>query len=431
MLRLFAFDLDQTLLVEGSIKGRNRNCLRALQNAGKTIALVTGRVLRSPQFLAAQAGLRAYCIGSNGAVVATPDGKVLYKEAIPTQTAVQLIQIGIRHRVGVWRCAGFRTAERRRILVMTQETRKDQKRVDILIIGAGPAGLSAALYAARSGKSVVVLEKETIGGQMMVTAVVENMPGGDNDPSVLASRMKEQAQHFGAQFLRGEVIRVTLEGLPKCVETEETIWEAGAVILATGANPRKLGLDNEDAYIGRGLGYCATCDGPFFAGLPIYVVGGGDAAFDESLYLSTLSDTVTILYRGPVPRATKLLQERAKASGKVQVVLNTEVVRLGGDPMLSSFVMKNNVTGEEKTIEGDFGLFIYIGMIPNTSLYKEQILLDDAGYIVAGEDTKTNLQGVFAAGDVRTKTVRQIVGALSDGATAAIEAGRYLDQQNK
>ena len=314
---------------------------------------------------------------------------------------------------------------------MTQETRKDQKRVDILIIGAGPAGLSAALYAARSGKSVVVLEKETIGGQMMVTAVVENMPGGDNDPSVLASRMKEQAQHFGAQFLRGEVIRVTLEGLPKCVETEETIWEAGAVILATGANPRKLGLDNEDAYIGRGLGYCATCDGPFFAGLPIYVVGGGDAAFDESLYLSTLSDTVTILYRGPVPRATKLLQERAKASGKVQVVLNTEVVRLGGDPMLSSFVMKNNVTGEEKTIEGDFGLFIYIGMIPNTSLYKEQILLDDAGYIVAGEDTKTNLQGVFAAGDVRTKSVRQIVGALSDGAIAAIEAGRYLDQQNK
>lgn len=312
---------------------------------------------------------------------------------------------------------------------MIEGQNKDRKSVDILVIGGGPAGLSAALYAARSGKKVVVLEKETIGGQMMVTAVIENMPGGDSDPSVLADRMKEQAEHFGAQFLRGEVLRVSLDTTPKCIETEENVWEAGAVILATGANPRTLGLPGEDAYVGRGLGYCATCDGPFFAGLPIYVVGGGDAAFDEGLYLSTLSDNVTILYRGHTPRATKLLQERAKASGKIHVVLNTEVVRLDGDPMLSSFVMRNNVTGKEETVEGDFGLFIYIGMLPNTALYQGQITLDDAGYIVAGEDTKTNVEGVFAAGDVRTKTVRQIVGALSDGATAAIEAGRYLDQK--
>lgn len=312
---------------------------------------------------------------------------------------------------------------------MSEGLNKDRKSVDILVIGGGPAGLSAALYAARSGKKVVVLEKETIGGQMMVTAVIENMPGGDSDPSLLADRMKEQAEHFGAQFLRGEVTSVALDSTPKRVETEENVWEAGAVILATGANPRTLGLPGEDAYVGRGLGYCATCDGPFFAGLPIYVVGGGDAAFDEGLYLSTLSDNVTILYRGHTPRATKLLQERAQASGKIHVVLNTEVVRLGGDPMLSSFVMRNNVTGKEETVEGDFGLFIYIGMIPNTSLYQGQVTLDDAGYIVAGEDTKTNVEGVFAAGDVRTKTVRQIVGALSDGATAAIEAGRYLDQK--
>lgn len=312
---------------------------------------------------------------------------------------------------------------------MTEKRDKANKRVDILIIGGGPAGLSAALYAARSGKSVVVLEKETIGGQMMSTATIENVPGGDSDPSVLATRMQEQAERFGALFARGEVIRVCLDTTPKRIETEDTIWDAGAVILATGANPRKLGLDGEDAYVGRGLGYCATCDGPFFTGLPIYVVGGGDAAFDESLYLATLSDNVTILYRGHTPRAAKLLQERAQASGKIHVVLNTEVVRLGGDPMLTSFVMRNNVTGKEETVEGDFGLFIYIGMIPNTALFRGQVKLDDGGYIVAGEDTTTDVEGVFAAGDVRTKTVRQIVGALSDGATAAIHAGRYLDQK--
>ena len=266
---------------------------------------------------------------------------------------------------------------------------------DIVIIGGGPAGLSAALYAARSKKSVLVLEKETIGGQMMVTAVIENMPGGDNDPSVLAERMKEQAEHFGAVFRSAEVTAVDLAESPKRITLDEEVLEADAVILATGANPRKLGLENEEQYSGRGLGYCATCDGPFFAGLPIYVVGGGDAA---------------------------------KESGKIKVVLHTDVIALGGDTMLTSFVMRNNVTGEEKTVEGDFGLFIYIGMVPNTKLFADQIRVNEAGYIEAGEDTLTNLEGVYAAGDVRAKGVRQIVGALSDGATAAIAAGKYLDQ---
>lgn len=302
---------------------------------------------------------------------------------------------------------------------------------DIVIIGGGPAGLSAALYAARSKKSVLVLEKETIGGQMMVTAVIENMPGGDNDPLVLAERMKEQAEHFGAVFRSAEVTAVDLAASPKRITLDEEVLEADAVILATGANPRKLGLENEEQYTGRGLGYCATCDGPFFAGLPIYVVGGGDAAFDESLYLATLSDHVTILYRGETPRATKLLQQRAKESGKIKVVLHTDVIALGGDTMLTSFVMRNNVTGEEKTVEGDFGLFIYIGMVPNTKLFADQIRVNQAGYIEAGEDTLTNLEGVYAAGDVRAKGVRQIVGALSDGATAAIAAGKYLDQLHR
>ncbi len=298
---------------------------------------------------------------------------------------------------------------------------------DTIIVGAGPAGLTAALYAARSKRSTLVLEKETVGGQMMITARIENMPGADSDPYAISSRMRQQAEEFGAEFRRAEVVALDLRSHPKKVITAGETFETKTVIFATGANPRPLGLEREQEMTGRGVTYCATCDGPFFAGLPVYVVGGGDAAFDESLYLANVASHVTILYRGDTPRAEKLLQERVRQNEKIDLVLNTEVIRLDGDQMLRSFVMKNKKTGEEQTVTGDFGLFIYVGMAPNTALLHGVVELDDHGYIVAGEDTETAIPGVYAAGDVRAKEVRQIVTALADGATAAIHAGKYVD----
>ncbi|MDD7592851.1 MAG: FAD-dependent oxidoreductase [Peptoniphilaceae bacterium] len=306
----------------------------------------------------------------------------------------------------------------------------DTQVVDIVVIGAGPAGLSAALYAARSHQKVVVLEKDVLGGQMMITAQIENVPGSiDNDPFALTDRMVQQAKQFGAEFRYEEVTSVSIDGPFKTVTTTQNEWQAKAVILATGANPRRLGLQGEEKWTGRGLTYCATCDGPFFQGLPIYVVGGGDAAFDESLYLHTLSDDVTILYRGAKPRAAVVLQERAREAG-IKVVLNTEVVSLEGENDLDAIVLRDNVTGEEKRIKGNFGLFIYVGMEPNTGLVKGQLALSPEGYVEAAETTETSVAGVYAAGDVRYKDVRQIVTALSDGASAAIHAVKYIEQQD-
>lgn len=300
--------------------------------------------------------------------------------------------------------------------------------LDLVVIGGGPAGLSAALYAARNRKKVLVLERELIGGQMMITASIENMPGSvAEDPFTLTEKMRKQAVEFGAAFKMSEVKSVDLKAEPKRLDTGEGTILAHTVIIATGANPRKLGLENEEKYTGRGVSYCATCDGPFYADMPIYIVGGGDAAFDESIYLTSVSKDITILYRSHTPRATKVLQKRAEDLG-IKVLLNTEVVRLSGDENLHAFVMRNKETGEEKTVEGQFGLFIYIGMEPNTSLVEGQLVLSSTGYIDAGEDTKTEIPGVYAAGDVRGKEVRQIVTALADGATAAIHASKYVDQ---
>lgn len=304
------------------------------------------------------------------------------------------------------------------------------ERIDIVVIGGGPAGLSAALYAARSHQNVVVLEKDALGGQMMITATIENVPGSiDDDPFAMTERMVAQAKKFGAVFRTEEVESLDLLSDPKVIKTDERVYEAKAVIIATGANPRRLGLAGEDLWAGRGVSYCATCDGPFFQGLPIYVVGGGDAAFDESLYLKTLTDDVTILYRGPKPRAAEVLQARAKEVG-IEVRLNTEVVALHGEKGLESFVMRNSATGEEETVSGNFGLFIYVGMVPNTGLVRDQLTLSPEGYITASETTETSVPGVYAAGDVRFKNVRQIVTALSDGATAAIHASKYVEQCN-
>ncbi|MCI6660605.1 MAG: FAD-dependent oxidoreductase [Peptoniphilaceae bacterium] len=299
---------------------------------------------------------------------------------------------------------------------------------DIIIVGGGPAGLSAALYAARANKKTLVIEREMIGGQIAQSANVENYPGGPEDasPLTLTARMKKQAEEFGAEFVLDEITALKLDGDPKIAVGNDASYEARALILATGAHPRKLGLPNEASLAGRGVGYCATCDGPFYQGLPVYVNGGGDSAFDEALYLATLASHVTIIYRGDTPRAAHLLQERVVEASNMDVMLNTTIESLHGENMLTSMQLKNQKTGEVQEITGDFGLFIYIGMVPNTQLVEGKLNLDH-GYVDADESTVTNIPGVYAAGDVRRKAVRQVATAVADGAVAAIAAGKYID----
>lgn len=299
---------------------------------------------------------------------------------------------------------------------------------DIIIVGGGPAGLSAALYAARANKKTLVIEREMIGGQIAQSANVENYPGGPEDasPLTLTARMKKQAEEFGAEFVLDEITALKLDGDPKIAVGNDASYEARALILATGAHPRKLGLPNEASLAGRGVGYCATCDGPFYQGLPVYVNGGGDSAFDEALYLATLASHVTIIYRGDTPRAAHLLQERVAEASNMDVMLNTTIESLHGENMLTSMQLKNQKTGEVQEITGDFGLFIYIGMVPDTQLVEGKLNLDH-GYVDADESTATNIPGVYAAGDVRRKAVRQVATAVADGAVAAIAAGKYID----
>lgn len=301
---------------------------------------------------------------------------------------------------------------------------------DVVIVGAGPAGLSAALYAARAGKKTLLLENKIIGGQITQTETIANYPGSIEDESgfAIAERMKVQAKDFGAEIRQTDVKGLILSGETKRIETAEDVVESKSLILAMGTEPRKLGLDNEDQYVGKGLGYCATCDGAFYSGLPVYVVGGGDAAFDEGLYLSNIVEKVYILYRGDKPRAAQSLQDRAAKKDNIEVILNTNVTELGGDKLLQKMTIENSKTGEKKEITGDFGLFIFIGQIPMSKAVEGQVDLE-RGYVVADESTETSVEGVYVAGDLRTKTLRQVVTAVSDGAVAGIAASKYVDEK--
>lgn len=304
---------------------------------------------------------------------------------------------------------------------------------DIVIIGAGPAGLTAGLYAARAGMKTLIVEKDVVGGQIALTLNVDNYPGVDKTPSGpdITSVMLNQAIEFGAEKLSAEVKELDLSSEIKKIKTEKEIIEARSVILAMGANPRKLGIPGEAEFTGKGVAYCATCDGPFYSGLEVYVIGGGDAALEEAIFLTKFARKVTIIYRGPKMRAAKSIQDKVFAHDKIEVILNSEIKEIEGDGGVTKMKMINNQTGETTYIEptggdSDFGVFIFVGYVPNTSLVEDQLDLEQ-GYIFADEDMKTSIDGVFAAGDVRKKTVRQIVTATSDGAIAAINASKYIE----
>lgn len=299
---------------------------------------------------------------------------------------------------------------------------------DVLIIGGGPAGLTAAIYASRAGKKTAVFEGNIIGGQITQTGEVENYPGFIDDVSGIniAEKMEEQAKKFGSELISENVNSVDLNGEWKIVKTDKNEYESRAIILAMGANPRKLGLDREEEFTGRGIAYCATCDGAFFSGLPVFVVGGGDSAFDEGLFLSAMVERVIILYRGDKPRASKILQDRVAKKENMEIRLNTNIIKLSGDSVLNGITIENSKTGEREEISGDFGVFIFVGEVPNSKLVEGQVDLD-RGYIVADETTKTSVEGVYAAGDIRTKEVRQVITSAADGAVAALNAVKYID----
>lgn len=297
---------------------------------------------------------------------------------------------------------------------------------DMLIIGGGPGGYTAALYAARAGLSVLVLEKLSAGGQMALTSQIDNYPGFPEgiDGFELGERMQQQAERFGAETEYAQVDAVDLKADPKVVDSSEGRFLAKTVVIATGANARKLGLDKEDALVGRGVAYCAACDGMAFKGKDVVVVGGGDSAVADALLLSRVAKHVTLIHRRDTLRATKIYHESLKNTPNITLCMNARVTELLADKKLSGIRVQDIPSGESRDLDVD-GLFISVGRDPNTALFADQLALEN-GYIKAGEDTKTNIPGVYAVGDVRTKLLRQVVTAVADGAMAVHSAESYL-----
>ena len=298
---------------------------------------------------------------------------------------------------------------------------------DMLIIGGGPGGYTAALYAARAGLSVAVLEKLSAGGQMALTTQIDNYPGFEEgvDGFDLAAKMQQQAERFGAVTEYAEVYGVDLSANPKTVNTSEGEYFGRTVVIATGANPRELGLPNEQSLVGRGVAYCAACDGMFYKGKTVVVVGGGNSAAADALLLSRVAKKVIVVHRRDTLRATKIYHQPLMNAQNVEFCWNSTVKEILHGEKVSGVVLKDVNTGEEKQIDCD-GVFVSIGRKPATELVAGQISLDAGGYITADETTKTEIGGVFAVGDVRTKLLRQVVTAVADGAVAAHMAEEYL-----
>ena len=300
---------------------------------------------------------------------------------------------------------------------------------DMVIIGGGPGGYTAALYAVRAGLDTVLLEKFSAGGQMALTDQIDNYPGFENgiDGFTLAEKMKQGAERFGAQTKYAEVKSVDLNASPKVIETSEGTFYGRTVVFSTGANPRELGLPEEKELVGRGVAYCASCDGMFYRGKTVVVVGGGNTAAEDALLLSRLAKKVILVHRRDSLRATKVYHEPLMQAENVEFRWNSVVTELLYNAKITGVKMKDVQTGEETVVECD-GVFVSIGRKPATELVKDQLTLDQSGYVVADESTRTNIPGVYAVGDVRTKVLRQVVTAVADGAMAVYYAEEYLAQ---
>ena len=298
---------------------------------------------------------------------------------------------------------------------------------DMIVVGGGPGGYTAALYAARSGLDTLVLEKLSAGGQMALTEAIDNYPGFEEgiDGFTLAEKMQRQAERFGAKSEYAEVERVDLAASPKVLETSAGVFYGRTVVLATGAGPRELGLANEAALTGRGVAYCAACDGMRYRGRTVVVVGGGNSAAGDALALSRVAKKVILVHRRDSLRATKVYHEPLMRAENMEFRWNSAVTELLGGDRLTGVRLRDLRTGEETQLDCD-GVFISVGRKPATELVQGQLELDRGGYIVAVETTKTSLPGVYAVGDVRTKPLRQVVTAVADGAMAVHMAEEYL-----
>jgi thioredoxin reductase (NADPH) len=301
---------------------------------------------------------------------------------------------------------------------------------NVIIIGSGPAGLTAALYASRANLQPLVIEGLEAGGQLMLTTLVENWPGfrdGIMGPELMAE-MRSQAERFGAEIIRGNVTKVDLFSHPFTVTTADAHYQCRSLIIATGASARLLGLPAERKLMGHGVSTCATCDGYFFRGKPIAVVGGGDSAMEEAIFLTKFASKVTVVHRRGTLRASKIMQDKAFANPKIDWEWNSEVDEIHdtGRGHVTSMLLRNNVTGDRKELPVE-GVFVAIGHTPNTALFKGQLEMDANGYICTHTGTRTSVPGVFAAGDVQDHIYRQAITASGSGCMAAIDAEKYLE----
>lgn len=298
---------------------------------------------------------------------------------------------------------------------------------DMIIIGGGPAGYTSALYASRAGLDTLLIERMSIGGQMAVTDTIDNYPGFDDgiDGYMLGMKMQAGAERFGAKTEYAEVTEVSLEGKIKKIFTTSGEFLAKTVVIATGANPKELGVDGEEALIGRGVHYCAHCDGRFYKDMTVMVVGGGNTAVADALYLSRLAKKVYLVHRRDSLRATKIYHDPLMKAENVEIVWNSTVSQFITDERLKGVILENLKDKSKREVAVD-GVFVSIGRTPATDLFEEQLKLDKNGYIVSDETTKTNIDGVYVIGDVRTKALRQVVTAVADGAVAAHFAEEYL-----
>jgi len=307
---------------------------------------------------------------------------------------------------------------------------EEKTKYDIIIIGAGPAGYTAGIYCSRARHNTLLISGILPGGQLMNTTDVENYPGFDQGimgPDLMLT-MRKQTERMGTEIIDDEVVSVDFKNNPLKVSTASNTFEANSVIVCTGANPRKIGLDGEQTFAGKGVSYCATCDGAFFKNQEIIVVGGGDSAMEEAIFLTKFASTVHIVHRRDEFRASKIMQERVLSNEKIKVHFNCTVEDIQGDQKFQKVILKNVKNNEKITLEAG-GLFVAIGHEPNSKILENQVELDENGYVVLKNNTETSIPGVFCAGDVHDHRYRQAVTAAGFGCMAAIDADKYLAEQ--
>ncbi len=308
---------------------------------------------------------------------------------------------------------------------MSDDSKKTK--FDVIIIGAGPAGYTAGIYTARARRDTLILSGILPGGQLVNTTDVENYPGFENGimgPDLMVI-MRKQTEKMGAKIIDDEVTKIDFKNMPFKVSTSTTEYQADTVIIGTGANPRKLGLEGEQSFAGKGVSYCATCDGPFFRNQELIVVGGGDSAMEESTFLTKFATKVHVVHRRDELRASKVMQERARADPKIDFHLNSQVEEINGNEKVQKVVLRDIKSNEKTTLDVG-GVFVAIGHEPNTKLFVDQLEVDPNGYIILKNNTQTSVPGVFAAGDVHDHRYRQAVTAAGFGCMAAIDVDKYL-----